>query len=113
MRGCRIDAVWRSRVANLGTISYAFEVHRRGSRDSAILNLQRVRRDPTVQKVVLVSTKKELDAFRGEIESLDESFRHAVGYFEVEDLQRAVDDLGSLKDTLSALGLLGGEHLLG
>ena len=112
MRGCRIDAIWRSRVANLGTISYAFEVHRKGSRDSAILNLQRVCRDPTVQKVVLVSTKKELDAFRGEIASLDESFRDAVGFFPVGDLQRAVDDLGSLKDTLSTLGLLGGEHLL-
>lgn len=42
-RGCRVDAIWRSRVANLGTIAYAFEVHRKGSRDSAILNLQRVR----------------------------------------------------------------------
>jgi hypothetical protein len=81
MQGCRIDAVWRSRIANLGTISYAFEIHRKGSRDSAILNLQRVRRDPTVQKVVLVSTKKELDAFRGEIASLDEGFRDAVGFF--------------------------------
>jgi hypothetical protein len=40
MRGCCIDAILRSRVANLGTIAYAFEVHRKGSRDLAILNLQ-------------------------------------------------------------------------
>ena len=33
MQGCRIDAAWRSRIAHLGTISYAFEVHRKGSRD--------------------------------------------------------------------------------
>ena len=66
MPGCRIDAIWRSRVANLGTISYAFEVHRKGSRDSAILNLQRVRRDPTIQKVVIVSSSDELDEFKRE-----------------------------------------------
>lgn len=112
MRGCRIDAIWRSRVANLGTISYAFEVHRRGSRDSAILNLQRVRRDPTIQKVVVVSTKGELDRFRLEVESLDEGFRTAVGYFEVQDLQRALDHLQTLKDILKTLGLLSSDGLL-
>jgi len=88
MPGCRIDAIWRTRVANLGTISYAFEVHRKGGRDSAILSLQRIRRDPTIQKVVIVSSKDELEQFRREIASLDEGFRNAVGYFEVQDLQR-------------------------
>jgi len=34
--GCRLDAVWRTRLANLGVIKYAFEVHKGGSRDSAI-----------------------------------------------------------------------------
>jgi hypothetical protein len=106
VRGCRIDAIWRSRVANLGTIAYAFEVHRKGSRDSAILNLQRLRRDPTVQKVIVVSSKDELDRFRGEIESLDESFRNSVGYFEVQELQHALNHLEGLKDILNGLGLL-------
>lgn len=109
MRGCRIDAIWRSRVANLGTIAYAFEVHRKGSRDSAILNLQRVRRDPTIQKVVVVSSRDELDKFKNEIASLDEGFRTSVGYFEVQDLQRALDHLQSLKDILNTLGLLSAE----
>jgi hypothetical protein len=106
VRGCRLDAIWRSRVANLGTITYAFEVHRRGSRDSAILNLQRLRRDPTVQKVIVVSSKDELNKFRGEIESLDESFRNSVGYFEVQELQNALSHLEGLKDILNGLGLL-------
>jgi hypothetical protein len=106
MPGCRIDAIWRSRVANLGTISYAFEVHRKGSRDSTILNLQRIRRDPTIQKVVIVSSKDELDRFKREIPSLDEGFRNAVGYFEVRDLQRALCHVQGLKEILNALGLL-------
>jgi hypothetical protein len=111
MRGCRIDVIWRSRIANLGTIAYAFEVHRRGSRDSAILNLQRVKRDPSIQKVIVVSLKDELEKFQGEIASLQESFRTSVGYFEVQDLQRALDHLQSLKDILKTLGLLSAEGL--
>ena len=111
MSGCRIDAIWRSRVANLGTIAYAFEVHRQGSRDSAILNLQRVRRDPSIQKVVIVSSKTELDKFKGEIASLDEAFRNSVGYFEVKELQQSLMHLQELKDILKTFGLLSIENL--
>jgi hypothetical protein len=111
MRGCRIDAIWRSRVANLGTIAYAFEVHRHGSRDSAILNLQRVKRDPTIQKVIIVSTQDEIERFKGEIASLSEDFRTSVGYFDVQDLEKALEHLEALKDILDDLGLLSSESL--
>lgn len=110
--GCRIDAIWRSRVANLGTITYAFEVHRRGSRDSAILNLQRIRRDPSIRRVVVVSNSTEIAKFKQIIESLDEGFRTAIGYFEVGDLERALNHLQELKDILRGLGLLASEGSL-
>lgn len=106
MKGCRIDALWRSRVANLGTIAYAFEVHRKGSRDSAILNLQRVRRDPSIQKVIIVSSRTEIEEFKSEIQTLDEGFRNSIGYFEIHDLQRALDHLQALKNIMKSLGLL-------
>jgi len=112
MRGCRIDAIWRSRVANLGTIAYAFEVHRKGSRDSAILNLQRVRRDPAIQKVIIVSSREELAKFQQEISSLEEGFRTSVGYFEVQELQDALEHLQDLKDIMKTLGLLRQESFL-
>lgn len=111
VRGCRIDAIWRSRIANLGTIAYAFEVHKGGSPDSAILNLQRVRRDPSIQKVILVSKEKELSKFREEILTLDENFRNSVAYFKVADLQSALANLESLKGILNNLGLLSGKTL--
>ncbi len=104
--GCRVDAIWRSRVANLGTIAYAFEVHHKGSRDSAILNLQRVRKDPAIQKVIVVSSTDELATFRREIATLDESFRNSVGYLDIIDLQRALENLEQLKDILNSLGLM-------
>lgn len=112
--GCRIDALWRSRVANLGMISYAFEVHRRGSRDSAILNLQRIlRQDPSIQKVVLVSSRLEIEAFQREISSLGEDFRNAVGYFDVDDLHLVLNHLSSMKDILRNIGLLGFDRVRG
>jgi len=105
--GCRIDAIWRTRIANLGTISYAFEIHRKGSRDSAILNLQKVIRwDSSIQKVVIVSSREELDIFRREISALGEDFRNAVGYFSVDELQVALLHLNALKNMLDSIGLL-------
>jgi hypothetical protein len=105
--GCRVDAVWRSRVANLGMITYAFEVHKSGSRDSAILNLQRIfNADPTVQKVVIVSTDAEIEKFRTEIAALNEDFRNSVGFFRIKDLQEALAHQEALKKILTTIGLL-------
>ncbi len=109
--GCRLDAIWRTRVANLGTIAYGFEVHRRGSRDSALVNLQRVSADPAIQKVVIVATREEIEVFRREIASLPEAFRRSAGYLEVQELRRALEHLSTLKGTLNTLGLLGASRL--
>ncbi|MBN1574177.1 MAG: hypothetical protein JW984_13350 [Deltaproteobacteria bacterium] len=105
--GSRIDVIWKSRIANLGIIAYAFEVHRRGGRDSAILNLQKiVNRDPSIQKVIIVSNDTEIEKFRNEISSLSEGFRKSVEYLRVEDLQSAINNLESLQEILNSLGLL-------
>jgi hypothetical protein len=105
--GCRVDAIWKSRIANLGMITYAFEVHKSGSRDSAILKLQRISNaDPTVQKVVIVSTDNEIEKFKMEIASLTEEFRNAVGYFSVEDLEEALLHQESLKKIMGTIGLM-------
>jgi hypothetical protein len=56
--------------------------------------------------VVIVSTEAELAIFKREIASLDEDFRNSVGYLRIDDLQRALDHLQSMKDLLNSLGLL-------
>ena len=48
----------------------------------------------------------KLAAFREEITNLDESFRNSVGYFDISDLRRALENLQQLKDILNTLGLL-------
>ncbi len=105
--GCRIDAIWKSRVANLGTITYAFEIHNRGSRDSAILNLQRIfNADATVQKVIIVAINDELTKFKEEIKTLSEDFRNSVGYFPVKSLNEALLHQEALKKILESIGLM-------
>lgn len=105
--GCRVDVIWKSRIANLGVISYAFEVHKGGNMDSAILNLQKVlQKEVSIQKVVIVSNTQNLDRFREQIGALYESFREKVGYFEINELNSALDNLKSLKENLSPLGFM-------
>lgn len=37
-RGAQVDVIWTARIANLGVVTYVFEVHRKGSVDSLIVN---------------------------------------------------------------------------
>lgn len=105
--GAQIDVRWSTKVANLGRIAYAFEVQRRGSRDSAILNLQKARNaDPSLQKLVIVSTKDQLEKFKDEINALDERFRKFVSYMSVDKVFSASQKLVDLKEILQDAGLM-------
>lgn len=71
------------------------------------LNLQRISNaDPTVQKVVIVSTDNEIEKFKDEIASLNEEFRNSVGFFSVEDLEEALLHQESLKKIMGKIGLM-------
>jgi len=105
--GARIDVRWSTKVANLGRIAYAFEVQRKGSRDSAILNLQKAKNaDPSLQKLVIISTVKQLEKFRNEIDALDENFRKFVSYMSVDNVMSASQKLRDLKELLQEAGLM-------
>ena len=63
-RGARVDAVWQARIANLGVVTYVFEVQRRGSIDSLILNLQRAQNNQSVQRLIVVANSDEITRVR-------------------------------------------------
>jgi hypothetical protein len=105
-RGARVDVVWRARIANLGIVSYVFEVHRGGSIDSLILNLQRAKNDPTVQKLVVVANTRELKRIGEEISSLSEDFRKSIAYMEAKDVEKAYDLLKELNTIIGKLELV-------
>jgi hypothetical protein len=105
-RGARVDVIWRAKIANLGVVSYVFEVHRGGSIDSLILNLQRAKNDPTVQKLVVVASKANLKKIQEEVSSLSEDFRKSLTYWEVKDVERAYNLLNELIAIISRLELV-------
>ena len=104
--GARVDVVWRARIANLGIVTYVFEVHRSGSIDSLILNLQKARSNPTVQKVIAVSDRHQLEKLEREIQGLPESFRKALGYWDVAEVERVHQNLADAMDIIQRLELV-------
>ncbi|MEM3905885.1 MAG: hypothetical protein QXZ17_03310, partial [Nitrososphaerota archaeon] len=93
---------------NLGVVSYVFEVQRGGSIDSLLLNLQRAKNNPTVQKLVVVANARDLKRIKEEAESLSEEFRKSLAYLEAKDVERASDLLAELNTIISRLELVKG-----
>ncbi|MEM0203932.1 MAG: hypothetical protein QXO16_08640 [Archaeoglobaceae archaeon] len=106
-KGSRVDVVWRAEITNLGVVSHVshvFEVQKGGSIDSLILNLQRAKKkDPTVQRLVVVANTKNLKTVRGEVETLGEEFRDSIVYMEAKDVLRASELLNELKEIMMKL----------
>lgn len=108
-RGARVDAIWQASIANLGVVTYVFEVQRRGSVDSLILNLQRAQNNPSVQRLIVVANPHDIAAIEREIESLPESFRKTVGYMEAAEAMRAAELLEELSEIINKLELVRSE----
>lgn len=109
-KGARVDTVWQAQIANLGKVTYVFEVQRRGSLDSLILNLQRAQNNPSVQRLIIVANAKDLSRVRQEIEALPESFRRMVSYMEVWEAKRAAELVSELSEIISKLELVKSEY---
>ncbi|MEM3081408.1 MAG: hypothetical protein QXH35_06900 [Nitrososphaerota archaeon] len=105
-KGAQVDVHWRAKIANLGVVSYVFEVQKGGSIDSLILNLQKAKKDPTVQKLIVVSNTKGVKKIRNEVESLAEEFRKSIAYMEARDVKRASELLSELSSIISKLELV-------
>jgi hypothetical protein len=108
-RGAQVDAIWQARIANLGVITYVFEVQRHGSIDSLILNLQRAQNNPTVQRLIVVANYVDIEAVKREIAALPENFRNLVTFMEVGDAIRAARLIDELSGIISKLDLVRSE----
>ena len=60
-KGAVLDAVWKVNIGNMGRVMYCFEVQSHGSIDSLILNLQKASNNKSVQRLIAVSDKKQLE----------------------------------------------------
>ncbi|RLF03403.1 MAG: hypothetical protein DRK00_08840 [Thermoprotei archaeon] len=105
-RGARVDVVWRARIANLGEVAYVFEVHREGSIESLILNLQKALRNPEVQKAVIVSTPIRIEKIRREMEGLSPDFSESVTFWHVNEVVKAYEHLSEAMEIIGKLQLV-------
>lgn len=106
-RGAKLDVFWKAKISNLGVVKYAFEVQGRGgSIDSLILNLQRAKADPAVQRLVAVSNTQNIEVIKNEIASLPEEFKKTITLMEAKDALKARDTLRTLKEIIDRLQLV-------
>jgi len=105
-KGARVDALWTARIANLGVVNYVFEVQKGGSVDSLILNLQRAKNNPTVQKLVVIANTKTMKTIEQEVSSLSEDFRKSMTFMEARELQKAATLLQDFNAIVSKLELV-------
>lgn len=104
--GARVDTVWKARIANLGTVTYVFEVQDKGSIDGLILNLQKSQNgDRTVQKLIVVSNETQLKKVEKEIGSLAENFRNAVVFWSDKSVDETHGNLEQVTTNIANLKL--------
>lgn len=104
--GARVDTVWKAKIANLGTVTYVFEVQDKGSIDGLILNLQKAQNgDRTVQKLIVVSDDQQIKKVEKEIESLGENFRNAVVYWSNKSVDETHNSLEQVTMNIANLKL--------
>jgi hypothetical protein len=106
--GARVDVVWRARIGNLGMVTYVFEVHKSGSIDSLLLNLQKAKSSPTVQKVIAVSDEQQLERIQHECTGLPHEFSKALALWPVAEVQKVGEQLQGAIKSINKLGLVQG-----
>lgn len=104
-KGAVVDLIWSAKIGNLGIVNYVFEVQRRGSIDSLILNLQRARNNPSVQKLVVVGNPESVEKIKNEVEALSEEFRRYLAYLTVDEVEQSTEHLQGLNEVLDKLEL--------
>jgi len=104
--GAIVDVVWRAKIANLGMATYVFEVQKKGSIDSLILNLQKASSNPTVQKIVAVSDEKQIEKIKNEIEGLPENFRKILTFWEMHNVVETYKNLSEAMRSINKLELV-------
>lgn len=107
--GAKVDVVWRARIGNLGVVTYVFEVQLGGSIDSLILNLQKARNSPTVQKVIAVSDDEQLQKIERETQGLQAEFRTALAFWKISEVQEVSRNLQAAMEVINKLGLVPGK----
>lgn len=102
-KGARLDAVWKVNIGNMGRVMYCFEVQSHGSIDSLILNLQKASNNKSVQRLIAVSDKKQLEKIREESEPIPNL---DIILWDYEDVIQVHESLDKAYASINKLGLV-------
>lgn len=105
-KGAQVDAIWTVHLGNLGVVKYVFEVQRGGSLDSLLLNLQKAKRNPSVQREIIVSNTEGLESAKEEAELLGEEFARSLAYLEAVDVLKVAESLREAWEIINRLELV-------
>jgi len=75
------------------------------NRDSLLMNLQKAKNSPTVQRVVAISDKVQLEKIKRESEGLLEEFRRDLTFWPVEEILEVAEHLKSAMKIIDGLNL--------
>jgi len=90
-QGAVVDAVWESKIGNMGKVIYVFEVQSKGGIDSLILNLKKAQSNAAVQAIVAVSDDKQIETIRNESKGvIDEKALRTWGFNDVLSVHEAL-----------------------
>jgi len=90
-QGAVVDAVWESKIGNMGKVIYVFEVQSKGGIDSLILNLKKAQSNAAVQAIVAVSDEKQIENIIKESKGvIDEKTLRTWGFNDVLSVHEAL-----------------------
>lgn len=95
------DAIWEFNVGNIGKIKYVFEVQDSGSIDSLIVSLMNASQDISVQAVVAVSDKGQINKIKKHCSNINGSFNGKLKFWDIAEVERAYTELSSSMEIIN------------
>lgn len=95
------DAIWEFNVGNIGKIKYVFEVQDSGSIDSLIVSLMNASQDISVQAVVAVSDKEQINKIKKHCNNINGSFNGKLKFWDITEVERAYTDLSNSMEIIN------------
>jgi hypothetical protein len=95
------DAIWEFNVGNIGKIKYIFEVQDKGSIDSLIVSLMNASQDISVQAVVAVSDKEQINKIKQHCNNIYGGFNRKLKFWDIEEVSKAYSDLSNSMEIIN------------
>ena len=95
------DAIWGFNVGNIGKIKYVFEVQDSGSIDSLIVSLMNASQDISVQAVVAVSDKDQINKIKQHCNNINGGFNGKLKFWDITEIERAYTELSSSMEIIN------------